>query len=363
MTTLSLYDAYPETESIPRVDIAQVPTPVEHLPELGEEIGVPSLHVKRDDKTGELYGGNKVRKLEFLIGDALENDREEIWTVGSLGSHHVLATSIYAREFDLKPVALQFPQPMTDHVLDNLRALSTTKPDLTLASNKASIPMEMLKVKVKEWLEVGPNVKYVPGGGSSKLGALGYVNAALELKEQIDNGDVRTPDYIFVAAGTCGTLAGLVLGCKLAGLHTKVVGIRVVDRLLCNATITSRLANKVGDVLRDHGVEEVPKVDRNDVIILSDYFGGEYGKPTVEGERAISLAERTAGLHLDPTYTAKALSGLIGDKDMLGLSNRTVLYWHTLNSVDLTERIESADVKRDLPETYHKFFEDGDDED
>lgn len=358
MSNLTLHEAVPATKSIPRVEIAEVPTPIEKLGELGKRIGVPSLYVKRDDQTGQLYGGNKVRKLEFLIGDALEDDCSEIWTVGGLGSHHVLATAIYARHFDIDPVALHFPQPITEHVLDNLRALGTTDPELTLAGNRAKVPIEMAKVKIKEWLNLNPDMKYIPAGGSSRQGVMGYVAAAFELRDQIEADELPEPDYIFVAAGTCGTLAGLTLGCQMAGLSSRVVGIRVIDRLLSNSAIAAQLARNAAKLMGEHGVHDVPELTRSDFIVLSDYFGGEYGEPTAEGEEARQLVDETTdNLQLDPTYTAKAIAGLIGDRDMLGLAHRDVLYWHTLSSVDISDRIERADVEKQLPESYQKFFE------
>lgn len=357
MTELALFETFPSTRTIPHVQLGQFPTPVERLGQLGTEVGVESLYVKHDDQSGTVYGGNKVRKLEFLLGEALAKGYDEVWTVGAIGSHHALATAIYARQIGLTPAVLHFPQPITDHVLDNLRAISTTQPKLTLASNKMQLPVEVGKAKMRQWLSKANDVYYIPGGGSSPVGVLGYVNAALELKQQIDAGELPTPDYIFVAAGTCGTLAGLMLGCRLAGLDTEVIGVRVVDKLLTNSLVTARLVNKTADILADHGVDGLPHVSASDVTMLDAYFGKDYGEPTEEGLAAIELCAQFGGLKLEPTYTGKTFAGLLGERERLHLADKNVLYWHTLSSADLSERVARADVERDLPAGYKKFFE------
>lgn len=351
---------FPSLASLPRVEFARLPTPVARLPRLSRHLDGSELWVKRDDHSGTLYGGNKVRKLEFLLGDALEQGHDEVWTVGAIGSHHVLATCIYGRQQGLDPGALHFPQPVTDHVLDNLRALSTTEPDLTLVTHRLQIPVEVLRTKVREWLARHPEVYYIPAGGSSPVGVLGYVNAAVELADQIEAGEVPEPAAIFVAAGTCGTLAGLALGLKLAGLETRLYGVRVVDRLIANKPRVVALARRAASLLDKHGDLECPTVTAEDFELIHDYFGPDYGVPTDEGEEAIRLADDLEDLHVDPTYTGKALAGLLGEVPDLALDGGPVLYWHTLNSVDLEDRIDRADPQAHLPDDYERFFDTSD---
>lgn len=357
MPSRPIFERYPPARDLPHIELADLPTPVEKLPDAAADVGIPSLWVKRDDLTGKIYGGNKVRKLEFLLGDAQARGHEQVWTVGAIGSNHALATCLYAREVGLAPSVLHYPQPVTEHVLHNLEAISTANPELTLASNFASVSYEMAKRKVAEWLDTGDDPYYVPAGGSSPVGVLGYVNAALELAEQIAAGDVPEPDYIFVAAGTCGTLSGLLLGMKMAGLDTQVLGVRVVDKVITNAPNTRRLANGTAELLEECGVHDVPRVARDDVTILSDYFGEGYGEPTVDGLEAIHQLEEREDLYLEPTYTGKTFAGLLGERKNLNLHSKNVLYWHTLSSADLSERIARVEVERDLPREYQKFFE------
>lgn len=355
---LALFETLPSTRGIPHISLATLPTPTKYLEKLGSEVGCRSLWVKRDDQSGTEYGGNKVRKLEFLLGEALAKDYKEVWTVGAIGSHHALATAIYARKVGLRPAILHFPQPLTQHVRNNLRALSSTDPKLTLASNKLTLPIEVGKAKMQQWLSSAHNIYYIPGGGSSPMGVLGYVNAAFELKQQIERGEVETPDYIFVAAGTCGTLAGLILGARMAGLNSQIIGVRVVDKLMTNAPITAHLANGAAKILRAHGVEDIPHISSSDVTILDNYFGEDYGKPTAEGIEAMRVCAEYSPITLEPTYTGKAFAAIIGECERLDLADKNVLYWHTLSGADLSARIAGADVARDLPAGYQKFFED-----
>jgi D-cysteine desulfhydrase len=357
MSHRPLFDRFPPTRDLPHIDLAELPTPVECLEKAGDDLDLSSLWIKRDDQTGTLYGGNKVRKLEFLLGDAVAQGHDQVWTVGAIGSNHALATCLYAREVGLEPAVLHYPQPVTEHVLHNLKAISTADPDFTLASNFASVSYEMAKRKVREWLDTGENPYYIPAGGSSPVGVLGYVNAALELAAQVESGDCPEPDYIFVAAGTCGTLSGLLLGTKMAGLDSRIVGIRVVDKVITNVPNTRRLANGAASLLEDCGLVDVPRISADDITLLEDYFGEGYGEPTVDGLESIHTLEELEDLYLEPTYTGKTFAGIIGERKNLELHSKNVLYWHTLSSVDLSDRIADVDIERDLPDEYHKFFE------
>ncbi len=356
MTELELIRRFPQASAIPHVELGDLPTPVESLDELGAEVGIDQLWVKRDDLTSSLYGGNKVRKLEFLLGHAKAEGRRQVWTVGAIGSHHVLATSLFARELDIEPRALHFPQPLTDHVCEVLQALSTTRPDLELVDSKNVLPVKLAQRRVRDWLSRSKDPYYIPGGGSSPRGVLGYINAAFELARQIDDGELPEPEVIFVAAGTCGTLAGLTLGAKMAELSCEVIGVRVVDKVLANSLVTANLANRAGRLLAEFDIE-VPRIRARDVTLLDEQFGPGYGEETPEGLAAIELALRYAPFELDPTYTAKAFAGLLAHCRDSSPPPSRVLYWHTLSSADLGELVEGADIEGDLPEKYQKFFD------
>lgn len=356
MTDLELFLRYPQLRDLPHISLASLPTPVERLEKLGAAFEIPSLWVKRDDQSGQIYGGNKVRKLEFILGKALAEDYDQVWTVGAIGSHHVLATSLYARQLGLEPKALHFPQPVTAHVQQVLKALSTTRPELELIDSKNAIPGAMIKARLHEWLSQAEDPFYIPGGGSSPEGVLGYINAAFELARQVDEGLLPCPDAIYVAAGTCGTLAGLILGAKMAELPTEIIGVRVVDKVIANPLLTANLANRTAKILKHYGVN-APTIQPTQVVILDDFIASGYGEPAPLGASMIEKAQTLAQLSLDPTYTAKAFAGLTEHLRQSLRPPQNILYWHTLNSADLSPLYTQASIEKDLPPAYRKFFQ------
>lgn len=172
----------------------------------------------------------------------------------------------------------------------------------------------------------------------------------------IDEGLAPEPDAIFVTAGTCGTVAGLALGLKMAGLSTHIYAVRVVDRVVANSVQVLKLVKEARDIMAHHGATNLPEVSRSDVTFLHDYIGQDYGYPTSQAMRAIQTARDHAGLHLEPTYTGKTFGALMAERIGLELESQNILYWHTLNGVDLGARIASANIERDLPHAYHDFF-------
>lgn len=327
----------------PRVDIGSFPTAVEAAPDLGEALGVPDLHLKREDRSGEPYGGNKVRKLEFLLGEAIENNRSQVLTGGGVGSNHVLATTAYARTVGLEPRAVQFPQPVTDHVRENLRALARLDPELRLTRSRATFPLSLLRERVAALRSAA--LAYVPLGGSSPLGTLGFVAAGRELARQVDRGVCPEPDVVVVPASSGGTLAGLVVGLDRAGLDTRVVGVRVTGRYAANRLRLARLATRTAALLDDP-----TRYRRADISLVGGYLGPGYGEPTRLGRR-VSKVAAAHGLTLDPTYTAKTVGAISGE-----FTDETVLYWHTLSSRRPEMLSAEAAVER-LPGGYRGFLE------
>ena len=293
----ALFARYPTLKaSLPHVPLATLPTPVERLVGSGAALGIKRLHVKRDDLSGALYGGNKVRKLEFIFGEAIEAGCEQVVTLGAVGSHHVLATCLYARQLGLKPAAHHFPQPITPHVLDNLRALSTTKPELELVGHPVALPFHQFKAQLMRWITQREETFYIKGGGSSLAGVLGHVNAAMELSDQVLAGEAPAPDVIVVAAGTNGTLAGLIVGLKMTPLRARIIGVRVVDKIVTNAANVLALSNATSARLRQLGVP-APMITRGDFELRDEDFGQglrRAHRARARGERARAARRRPA---------------------------------------------------------------------
>ena len=202
------------------------------------------------------------------------------------------------------------------------------------------------------FVATGDNVYYIPGGGSSPTGALGYVNAAFELVRQFEEANEPFPEVIVVAAGTAGTYAGILLGLRWLGLPTRVVGVRVVERFVCNRALVIHLANQTADLLRSYGATGVPDVSSADVEIDHHQLGAGYGLSTDRGMHAIGIASRANGLVLEPTYTAKAFGSIIAHRKTW--KGKRILYWHTLSGVDLSGLEYDPNG---LPLAYSEFLE------
>lgn len=312
--------------------IGRYPTPLERLPVAGAP---GELWVKRDDLTGDAYGGNKVRKLEHILDEARARRATRIVTFGAAGSHHVLATTLYGRRAGFRVAAILTPQPRTAHAIDNLRAGLAMGLEAHPARSIAQIPRVLAGV----W-ERGDML--VPPGGSNVTGTLGYVDAAEELAQAIRSEEAPLPDAIVVALGSGGTAAGLLAGLVRAGLPTRVVGVRIVEPIL---TGKLRVASLAMAAMRRAGAEMEPRSLLNQLEVDGRWLGGGYGHSTPAGERATALADER-GLALDPTYTAKAFAAAL---DIVNRGrHRRVLYWHTLSSAPLAPLLENAQAEADL---------------
>lgn len=320
------------------------PTPVERL----ETLGTPTtaLWVKRDDLTHATYGGNKVRKLERLLFEARRRGKKRIVTVGAAGSHHVLATALFGAREGFEVEAVLTPQRTTPHVVENLRADLGLGARLATARTYAGAALGML-------LRGGQDAYLVPVGGSNVTGALGYVDAALELAEQVRAGELPEPDAVVVTVGSGGTAAGLAAGLALAGLRTTVVGVVVSSPAFLVSFWTRRLAR---GVLRRRAGGAGARLDPTARLELTArYLGAGYGEPTDEG-RAAMIAAKDAGLSLDLTYTAKCFAAAL---DCVHSSRfEHVLYWHTLSSAPLGPLLEAAPA--DVPPELARLLRPGD---
>ena len=339
---------------MPWMRIGNFPTPVEECPALAERIGAGRVFIKRDDLTSRLYGGNKVRKLEFVLADAERRKYSRLLTIGGIGSNHLLATTIHGGERGFKTIGCVTPQPVTPHVKKNLLLYKHFGTELHLASGDSAVPGLAIEVIARNAMR-GRAVYFVAVGGSSPLGAIGYVEAAYELLRQVEAGVLPEPDYIFTASGSGGTAAGLSVGCRAANMKTRVVATQVAD--LASSLVVSQLATLCSAKLR-MADSKFPfmLLLPSDIDHRSQFFGERYGAHTREGEEAIEIMKETAGLKLEGVYTGKAASAMIAAGRSGELAGKTVVYWHTFNSVDLSDLAAKHSYK-ELPRRFHKFFE------
>jgi len=355
--TIPLFQHYPSLRGrIPYVSFADLPTPVEKLDRMGSELGLKHLYIKRDDVTSAIYGGNKVRKLEFLLGLALQTKTREVMTFGGAGSNHATATAVHAHQVGLRSISMLMPQPNAQYVRDNLLMSRHHGAELHQYGNRLLLKLGMFWELMLHRLLVGRAPQVIPYGGASPLGTIGFVNAAFELKQQIEEGQVPEPDVIYVAMGSMGTAVGLVLGLKALGLKTRVVPVRVVPSQTTNPTKFVTLFNETNILLRAADpafpIYELPE---DEVGIVHDFFGSGYGALTKEGVEAIRWAGESEGIKLDVTYTGKTFAALIDAAQKGELKDQGVLFWLTLNSRDFSDEIAGVDY-HELPRCFHRYF-------
>ena len=344
---IPLFQKYPALEkALPWMSIGDYPTPVQKMENLGKAVGYPGLWIKRDDKSSGIYGGNKVRKLEFAIADALRKKNKYMITVGGIGTNHGLATTIHCGNVGIKTVLCLIPQPITEKVQENLLLDQHFGAEINVGRSTAETYLRAAWV-----LLTHPNFYLLWAGGTSPLSTLGYVNAALELKEQIDSGLLPEPKYIFGATGSMGTTTGLIVGARLAGLKSRIIGVKVSMDEYSNVRGIVSLADKTAALMRRHD-QTVPvmKFTPADFDLELNFFGGEYGRVTPEGRAAVDLIMKTEGISLETTYTGKALAAMLDfvKKDK-SLNGAPLLFWNTYNSVDYSNIIRQCGGYRTLP--------------
>ncbi|MBR3035487.1 MAG: D-cysteine desulfhydrase family protein [Firmicutes bacterium] len=282
-------------EDFPRIPLAVLPTPIQKLENISRILGT-NVYIKRDDMTGIGLGGNKVRKLEFLLADAKNKGAEIVFTTGGAQSNHAMLTAACCKKLGLTPILILKKRGVTDrkgNIL--LEYLMNTDVRFLDTSDSADVYREMDRVGQ----ESGKVYYKIPTGGSNALGALGYVNCVKEISEQTD---IKF-DYICCAEGSGGTHAGVAMGAKLFMPDTKVIGMMVDTDPF--EEITTNIMKGLAELLE---LDFVPTVDD---VHLVDVCGEGYAIASPEGNAAIRMMAENEGLFLDPVYTGKAFGGLI----------------------------------------------------
>lgn len=355
---IPLFKHYPLlNERLPYVSLGGFPTPVQKLEKLGGDIGFHNLYIKRDDVSGKVYGGNKVRKFEFILGYALKSGIKEVFTFGNAGAKHALSTAVAAQQVGLKSISMMMPELQVPDARSNLLMTYYCGSELHHQANKQLLILATAYQVLRHKLKCGSFPQFIPGRGSSPLGTIGFVNAAFELREQIMAGEMPEPDCIYVVKGSGGTAVGLMLGIKAANLKSRVVCVRAVDNKLADARKMGRLYNETASLL--HSLDpSFPKLECSDgeIDMRHGFFGRGYGCVTEEGLKAMSLLQQVEGIKLDTIYTAKAFACLLDDAGKGELRDKAVLFWNTYNSRDFSGAIADVDYHR-LPGGFHRYFE------
>ena len=317
----------------PRVSLAHLPTPLEYLPRLSKHLGGPDIYVKRDDCTGLGTGGNKTRKLEFLVADAIEKNADVIITQGAVQSNHARQTAAAACKVGME-CELIFEKRVADAddaykhsgnvLLDRIFGANISEVDKGSDMNAA---MEAL---AEELRGKGKTPYIVPGGGSNVIGALGYIDCALEFMSQA-NRDGLVIDHVVHATGSAGTQAGLIVGLKATSSNIPLLGIGVNAPKDAQEEKVWKLAVETADYVGAPGC-----VQREDIVANCDYVGDGYGVPTESMNDAVMLLARLEGLLFDPVYSGKGLAGMI-DLITTGYfaGAKSIVFIHTGGSVGL----------------------------
>ena len=311
-------------EALARFPLAQLPTPVEALKSLSRELGGPELLIKRDDQTGLAFGGNKTRKLEFLVGQALEQGANTLVTAGAAQSNHCRQTAAAAAKAGLRCELL----------------LNGTKPELP---NGNLLLDELLGARI-HWVQrfgreaklrelsdqlrqEGRNPYVIPVGGSNGVGATGYVLAMVEMVEQL-RGINRRVDHVVFASSSGGTQAGIVVGAKVTGFDGKLHGVSVDKDDRGGAPYEDELADIANETAKYIGFDA--QFAARDFNVDYSYLGGGYGVVSDLEREAIRLLGSREGIVLDPVYTGRSTGALIDlIRKKTFRSDETVLFWHT----------------------------------
>ena len=336
-----IHERFPRTAAaLPRIPLCTLPTPVRAAPGLGDDVWV-----KDDALSAEPWGGNKPRKLEWILADARARRRRTILTFGGVGTNHGLATAVYGRQVGIGCVLALVEQPRTEAVERQLARLRAAAARVYLTRDARRTALAAPAILARHAQGRPPRLPYVlPPGGSSPVGALGFVEAALELAEQVAAGELPEPRSVAVALGSGGSAAGLAAGFAIAGMSTRVDAVLVNDQLKLTETSLLRLAGRTLRLLSRRGadVAGVP-LGPGSVRVVQGFMGAGYGHATREADEARELAHAAEGLALDPVYTGKTLAAVLaGAARGGGSGGGPVLFWNTNNGRPYDDAVASA---------------------
>ncbi|MBT9779977.1 pyridoxal-phosphate dependent enzyme [Clostridium sp. MCC353] len=319
----------------PKAKLGFFPTPFYKLENLSEKLGV-NLYIKRDDFTGmSLFGGNKIRKLEYLIGEAVEQGCDYVFTYGATQSNHAMQTVTACRRYGLHPVIylVAIVKPDEEDIRSNLlldRIMGAEIHIVEMLEGETEADAEersfvMAREHIARLEKEGHKCYDVPMGGASPAGSLGFVEGFVELEEQLEQMNLKM-DYIFHATGTGGTMAGLAAGKKLVGSAAKIISVNVSEK---NSGYPAKCAELANDSLKLIGTERLVD-EKEDIHTDLNYYLPGYEIPNQGATEAIRMLAREEGLFLDPVYTGKAFAGLI-DYIRTGKVEQgsNVMFWHT----------------------------------
>jgi D-cysteine desulfhydrase len=349
--TLPLHRTFPQlAPAYPVAGLIAAVTPIEPL------TGADGVFIKRDDLTAADYGGNKIRKLDFLLAQAKARGRKVVVAFGYAGSNFVAATAWHGRKLGLHTVGGLLPQVPADYIVDNLSVALAAGAELFLRENEAALVAEAAARSARALLQHRAPPMWIPPGGSSAVGALGFVNAALELKAQVQDGVMPPPTQIVMPFSSMGSVAGLAAGLALAGLDARITAVQVVDPQRASQ---AKLRKLIADLVRLLRKRSIAIADADTLLrrveLRSEFFGGEYARADGTIKSAMERFAQVTGARVDSAYTGKALAALYADLDAHKLRG-PALYWHTLSKSTLPPGVKRAAAEQ-APVALRRYWE------
>jgi len=318
-------------ENFERIKLGHFPTPIEHLKNISQHLDGPNIFIKRDDCTGLATGGNKTRKLEFLIPDAIKNKAELIVTVGAIQSNHARQTAAACSLKGLKCLIIleqRLKDPPDAYMNSGNVFLNKLLGAKVMLCPKDQNILEYSTKVVEDIKSKGTNVYFIPGGGSNSIGALGYVECFNEILKENNKYDFT---HIIHATGSSGTQAGLLAGKKYFKSQLQIIGISVRYKRKIQEEKVFNEAKKTCEKLKCN------VLDRSEVVVYDDYVGSGYGEPTNEMIEATNLLAKKEAILLDPVYSGKGFAGLIGlIREKKFTKEDNILFIHTGGAVSLS---------------------------
>ena len=347
-----LAKAYPVlAANLPKAAFASLPTPVSAT-RFELATGQYTVQVKHDDQSHPVYGGNKIRKLEYIFQRAVDRNAKRVATFGSVGSNHALATAIIAKQLGLGCTCFLAHQKRTPNIA------ATLNMHVELGTEIVRYGGSVNRLEVCRRYLQNRHVWVIPLGGSCWLGAVGFVNAGLELGAQIDAGEAQLPERIYIANGTMGSSAGLSLGLALAGLPTEVHAVRVASNPFVTPVALKRLMQKTV-VLLNRLDKSFPAdlVERTRLRWRDDFFAGGYATVDDATRHAVEVAHEKLGLALETTYTGKAMAAMLHDMQADNYDAGRYLFWNTYNSRPLAVAADRPASPQNIPAEFMRYFD------
>jgi D-cysteine desulfhydrase len=323
-----LFDALPDlAREVPWTPLAHVPTAVEPCDAIADWLGRSGVFMKRDDLVSPLYGGNKVRRYEFVLADAKKRGARRLVTVGGIASTQVMATALFGRALGFEVRAVLFDQPVTEFAKEAIVGFVDSGAEIVHGGGYAATAWRTWRAMRHD----RGNYLILPGAANA-LANLGYVDAALELAAQVERGEAPRPDVVVLPTGSSGTLAALALGFAHLGWDTEVVGVRITSALACNRVTVGMVIRGTDRFLAARDARWKPVRGRVRTSLYGAALGEGYGFPTPEAIEGAAMVERLTGARGEVTYSGKALAALRTIASRPGYEKKTILLWNTLST-------------------------------